>query len=73
MNLSLTVGQRRLPLRLRMPGRTEAPTTSDGSSLMLVQLVSERRSENNFDLLRLIGALMVLFGHSFDLLGQTSR
>jgi peptidoglycan/LPS O-acetylase OafA/YrhL len=71
MNLSLTVGQRRLPLRLRMPGRTEAPTTSDGSSLMLVQLVSERRSENNFDLLRLIGALMVLFAHSFDLLGQT--
>ena len=31
--------------------------------------MTEGRSENNFDLLRLIAALMVLFGHSFDLTG----
>lgn len=38
--------------------------------LRLDRLVGERRSDNSFDLLRLIAALMVLFGHSFDLMGQ---
>jgi peptidoglycan/LPS O-acetylase OafA/YrhL len=36
-------------------------------SVMLGRLSAERRSENNFDLLRLFAALLVLFAHSFDL------
>ena len=34
---------------------------------MLGRLSAERRQENNFDLLRLFAALLVLFAHSFDL------
>jgi peptidoglycan/LPS O-acetylase OafA/YrhL len=37
------------------------------ASLGLDHLVREGRSENNFDMLRLVAALIVLFGHSFDL------
>src|SRR3954470_23246436 len=39
-------------------------------SLMLDRLATEGRSRNNFDVLRLIAAMLVLFAHSFDLLGR---
>jgi peptidoglycan/LPS O-acetylase OafA/YrhL len=70
MNLSLATAHRRLPFRLPARGQAAERAPGGGSPLMLAQLVTERRSENNFDLLRLIGALLVLFSHSFDLLYQ---
>ncbi len=66
MNLTHTV-------TIRRSWRRRAPSTTSGESqrspTRLDHLVTEGRSENNFDLLRLIAALMVLFGHSFDLTG----
>jgi peptidoglycan/LPS O-acetylase OafA/YrhL len=37
-------------------------------ALTLDRLATERREENNFDVLRLFAALLVLFGHSFDII-----
>jgi peptidoglycan/LPS O-acetylase OafA/YrhL len=70
MNLSLATAHRRLPFRLPARGQAAERAPGGGSPLMLAQLVTERRSENNFDLLRLVGAILVLFSHSFDLLYQ---
>jgi len=51
--------------RPRIPARRKR----DRTALTLAQLSDRGRQTNNFDLLRLLAAGLVLFAHSFDLLG----
>lgn len=65
----LTLSAARRPVRRWFDGGETARSPGRLRGLMLDRVASERREENNFDLLRLFAAVLVLFAHSFDLLG----